>query len=115
MRQEIVADLGAFVDDDMRVEDRVAPEPDVLADDGEGADGAVFADDRGGRDVGHGMNSGRGSRGLVEEGECACQIEVRVFGDEGRYLDAFDGFGYQDRAGARVFDLGRVFWIGEKG
>jgi len=50
MGVEVVADLRAFVDDNMRMQNRIPPDRNVLANHGKGADGGPFADLSSGRD-----------------------------------------------------------------
>lgn len=110
--EKIIADLGAFINDHVRMEHGIFAEADALADDSEGADGAVFADYGTGGDGGQVVSAGSRAGWLVEESEGAGEIEVRVIGNEAS--QAGNGRGYEDGAGPGGADLGGIFGIGEK-
>ncbi len=113
MRQEIVADFGAFVDDHVGMQHGVAAEADVLAHHGERPDGAVFADYRAGRHVGQRMNTRRRPRRLVKQRQGAREIQVGIVGNQAG--DAGYRMRNQDGGGPGVLHLVRVFRIGQKG
>ena len=82
---------------------------DAFADHGEGSDGAVLADLRGGRDVGERMNSAGRLGRLIEERQGAGEIEIRIFGNQAGD-GIFDRLRDQDGAGLGVFDLVARTW-----
>ena len=115
VRQEIVADLGAFVDHDMRMQDRVAADAHALADHGKRADRAVLADLGGGRDVGQRVDARRGPRRLVEERQCAREIEIRDSRRPGtRWAVPASGSVTRMAAALVCFTLGAYFGLARK-
>ena len=78
MSCEIVANGAAFVDDRMRMKDRVFAEYDPLSDNGERTYGWIVANLCGGCDISKRMNAGGGSRSLIEETERAGEIMIGI-------------------------------------
>ncbi len=82
MSQEIVADLGAFVDHYMRMQNGVAADPDVLADIGKGSDRGILADVCGLGDERERVDAGGGPRRLIEQLQCAGEIQIGIQRDQ---------------------------------
>ena len=78
MRQEIVADARAFVNDGMRMQHGIAPDAHVLAHHGERPDGGALADGGRFRDKRQPVNAGRGPRWLIEKLQRAREIQVWI-------------------------------------
>ena len=114
MRHEVIADLRAFIDHRVRIENGPPADLDFIAHHRERSDGCTVADARGFGNRGQGMNARFRLGRLIEEFERAREIEIRIAGNQAGYGQIAQRPGGQDRARARMFHLGGVLGIGEK-
>jgi hypothetical protein len=95
---EVVADLRAFVNHDVRMQHRIASDADAFADGHKRPDGAVFA-----------LRRGR----LIEKAQSPREIEVGILRNQAGKTG--NRFSRQDGAGAGMLHLGRVLGVGQEG
>src|SRR5579864_1303862 len=114
MRGEVVADLGTFVDDHVRMEHRVVPDENSFAHYREWPDRRAAADARRLGDQRQGMNPRAGPRRLVEEREGLGEIQIRVARDQAGDWKIAEWLVSKDGAGTRVLHFVRVLGIREE-
>ena len=114
-RQEIVADLRAFVNNHVRVQHCVASQAHALSHHRERADGAVLAHRRRGRYVRQRVDPGRRTRRLVEQRQGVRKAQIRVVRHQERRVQAGYRGRRQYRARPGVFHLGPIFGVGQEG
>ncbi len=114
MGVKVVADLGAFIDHDVRMQHSVFADGDMLAHYREGADGGSVANLRRRCHRCLWMDAWRRVRRLVEQSQRPREIVIGIRRYQARRLGLWQGLFYQDRSRARVFYLRRVLGVGQE-
>ena len=115
VREKVVSDVRAAVDDGMRQQFCVSANYDIGVDDDVGADVRVFANP--GRRMQHcaGMNARRIKRRLVEERNGAGKRQVRIPRPQERSRDRREIFVHNYGRGLRGLSAGSVLRVGHEG
>jgi len=115
VREQVVANLCAAIDDDVREQDSVGTDFDLLSDHDVGADVRLLADLCRRIDHRSGMNSGLVRQRLVEKFQRLRKAEIRIFRPQHGRGNGREVLGHDDGGGLGGTRGRRIFGIGDEG